>query len=98
MLSLSQGGTASRAEKETALDVLCLGIFLFFQKPESIKAIMLGVPDRGEAEHFGDSGRREKEGLEPGKVAEPWLWVVLASKPSPCPFSNFRKEDRGEKR
>lgn len=34
-----------RAEMEMVLDVLCLEIW-FFQKPGSIKAIMLGFPDR----------------------------------------------------
>lgn len=41
------GETRGSAEMETVLDILCFGIFFFIpQKPESIKAIMLGVPDR----------------------------------------------------
>ena len=68
------GGTFGWAEMESVLDTLCFGNFLcvyFSQKPESIKAIMLGGPDRGEVEHFRDSARWGKECLEPGKLAEP---------------------------
>lgn len=45
--------------------------FLFFHKPESIKALTLGVPHREGRKAFKMQGGRERSVLEPEKVAEP---------------------------
>lgn len=62
------------------------GDLLFFQKPGSIKAIMLGIPDRegtGRVLCLKCNEAGKGAVLESGKVAEHWLWVVPSSEPLP---------------
>lgn len=67
--------------------------FLFFPKPGSIKAIMLGILDReGERESALEmQWGRERRCLECGKVAEPGCGCTSAE-PSPCPSAIWERK------